>query len=519
MKKLIPFASLPILAACTSQPETKKPETPNIIIVYADDLGYGDVGCYGADSKYIKTPNIDRMAEMGVRFTDAHCTSGMSTPSRFSLLTGKYAFRNQAHILPGDAPLIIRPGTPTLPEKLKQAGYETAVVGKWHLGLGDGIIDWNDSIKPGPLEIGFDYSYLIPATGDRVPCVYVENHHVVNLDSDDPVYVSYDEPIGDWPTGESHPELLRYEADPQHSNTIINGISRIGWMHGGKEALWTDEEFPDLLTDVAKDFIQQNMDKPFFLFYALHDPHVPRLPNPRFEGQSALGLRGDAIVQIDWIVGEILDYVEELGIAENTLVIFTSDNGPVLDDGYEDLALELNKDHTPAGPFNGSKYSAFEGATRMPTIVVWPPVIEPETVNNATISQADFFASFAALIGLELENHEAPDSKNLIDVLLGKSDQGRADMILQASNTLSLRKGDWKYIRPNPDAEKAIQLYSHKKSVDLGLSTEPQLYNLAEDIGETNNLAVEHPELVAELEALLEKQISEGSTRAGFVQP
>lgn len=519
MKQWIPLATMPLVASCLAETDTKDTVLPNIVMIYADDLGYGDVGCYGADTQHVKTPNIDRMAEMGVRFTDAYCTSAMSTPSRFSMLTGKYAFRNNTSILSGTDPLIIQPGTPTIPSKLKEAGYKTAVVGKWHLGLGDGAVNWNKDIKPGPLEIGFDYSYLIPATGDRVPCVYVENHRVANLDTNDPIFVSYDEAIGDWPTGESHPELLRYEADPQHANTIINGVSRIGWMHGGKEALWVDEEFPNLLTSVAKKFIKKNAQQPFFLYYALHDPHVPRLPNPRFAGQSKLGPRGDAIVQIDWVVGEILDYVEELGIADRTLIIFSSDNGPVLDDGYEDMSLELNGDHTPAGPFRGSKYGSLEGATRVPTLAVWPGQIAAGLINNAVLSQVDFFASFSHLVKLELANHEAPDSENMLDVILGKSQEGRDDLISQSVASLSLRKGKWKYIRPHEEAEKMIRLHQHKKSVTLGFSSQAQLYNLEEDAQELNNLANQYPELVTEMEALLEEQVQAGSTRKGYTKP
>lgn len=515
MHKYFSLASLPLLVSCSNK-DSDEVRKPNIIIIYADDLGYGDVGCYGADSSYIKTPNIDRLASMGIHFTNAHCTSSMSTPSRFSLLTGKYAFRNNANILPGDAPLLIAPGTATLPGKLKEAGYVSAVIGKWHLGLGDGFVDWNKEIKPGPLEIGFDYCYLIPATGDRVPCVFVENHRVVDLDTNDPISVSYKEPIGTLPTGLSHPEMLRQHADPQHSNTIVNGISRIGWMHGGTKALWIDEEIPDRLTAMAKKFIQQHSDNPFFLYFALHDPHVPRLPHPRFQGTSALGPRGDAIVQFDWVVGQIADYVKELGIDNHTLIIVTSDNGPVLDDGYEDKALELNKTHRPTGPFNGSKYSAYEGATRMPTIAVWPGVIQANTVSHATFSQVDFFASFASLVGLTLKSDEAPDSENMIDVILGKSQQGRKDMILQSSNTLSLRKGKWKYIRADAEAETHKSFYTHKKSVNLGLLTEAQLYNLNEDIGETNNLAGKYPSIVDEMEALLDKYIVEGSSRAEY---
>ena len=339
---------------------------PNIVIFYVDDLGYGDVGSYGAIG--VETPNIDRLAANGVRFTDAHSTAATCTPSRYSLLLGEHGFRLEADVLDGDAPLLIQPGRPTLASMLKRAGYATAVVGKWHLGLGDGNLDWNGDISPGPLDIGFDYAFLMPATGDRVPTVYVENRGVVDLDPGDPIAISYTGKVGDRPTGYEYPELLRFSADRQHSDTIIYGVSRIGHISGGESALWVDEDFPDVFTTKAVEFIRENRDTPFFLFRSFHDIHVPRLPHPRFTGASTMGPRGDAIAQGDWMVGEIVAELETLGIADNTLVVFTSDNGPVLDDGYADQSVTLLGEHKPAGPFRGGKYSAFEAGTRVPTI-------------------------------------------------------------------------------------------------------------------------------------------------------
>jgi len=374
---------LPALSGChadnpsvtAAAVESTATRPPNIVIFYVDDLGYGDVGSYGAVG--VETPNIDRLAANGVRFTDAR----------------------------GDAPLLIPVDKPTLPAMLKQAGYATAVVGKWHLGLGDGDLDWNAAVRPGPLEIGFDYAFLLPATGDRVPTVYVENHQVVGLDPADPVEVSYKEKVGDRPTGIENPELLRYETDGQHNKTIVNGVSRIGYMAGGESALWVDEEFPDVFSGKAAEFIRANKDRPFFLFHSFHDIHVPRLPNPRFKGKSTMGPRGDAIVQTDWIVGALVDELEKLGIDDRTLLIFTSDNGPVLNDGYEDQAVELIGDHKPAGPYRGSKYSAFEGGTRVPTISYWPGTINPGT-SDALVSQLDIYASIAELVGVALDDSE-----------------------------------------------------------------------------------------------------------------
>ena len=328
----------------------RAPENPNIIIIYADDLGYGDISCYGATS--IKTPNTDMVASQGLRFTNAHCTSATSTPSRYSMLTGEYAWRKKGTgVATGDAPAIITPGRITLATILKNAGYTTGVVGKWHLGLGpSGGANWNGEITSGPMDIGFDYNFLIPATGDRVPCVFVENRRVVGLDASDPISVSFKEPILVEPTGRDHPELLKMHPSHGHDMTIVNGISRIGYMSGGKSALWKDEEIADVITGKAVDFIKKNKDKPFFLYFATHDIHVPRVPNQRFVGKSGMGPRGDAILEFDWSVGEIIKTIDDLDLSRKTLIILTSDNGPVVDDGYKDDAVEMLGDHKPAGP-------------------------------------------------------------------------------------------------------------------------------------------------------------------------
>ncbi len=501
------FALLPFFifscagTADRSGSDASEKRLPNIIIFYVDDLGYGDVGCYGA--RGVETPNVDALAEQGILFTDAYSTAATCTPSRYSLLTGRYAFRNNAAILPGDAPLLIRPGTPTLASMLKKAGYKTGVVGKWHLGLGDGNIDWNGEVKPGPLEIGFDYSFLLPATGDRVPTVYVENHRVVNLTpQDSPIRVSYNEKLDGYPNGLDHPELLRQKADPQHSNTIVNGVSRIGYMQGGESALWVDEEFPDVFTGKAKAFMASAKDEPFFLFFSFHDIHVPRLPNKRFEGKSSMGPRGDAIVQMDWITGEVLNELKKLGIEDNTLVIFTSDNGPVLDDGYEDGAVEMLGDHRPAGPLRGGKYSAYEAGTRVPTIVRWPGVATPGK-SDALVSQVDFYASLAALTGYELAPDEAIDSRDILDALLDPQKEG-SEFILEESFTMSIRRGHWKYIEPF-SKEKQLPTWMARKGVEGGFQFYPQLFNLETDLGEQVNVAEENPEIVQSLQAEIER--------------
>jgi len=489
--------SLLLLAFALVLPAIAADRAPNIVIIYADDLGYGDISCNGATK--IKTPNIDRLAREGRRFTDAHATSATCTPSRFALLTGVYPWRrSDAKILPGNAPLLITPGTVTVPALLQKAGYATGVVGKWHLGLGADKLDWNSDIKPGPLEIGFNYAFLVPATGDRVPCVYVENHRVVGLDPRDPIAVSYGKPIGNEPTGKDHPELLKYKYSHGHDMTIVNGISRIGYMTGGQTARWIDEDMADTLTQHATGFIEQNRAKPFFLYFATQDIHVPRMPHSRFEGKSGLGRRGDVILQFDWCVGEILATLDRLGLAENTLVMLSSDNGPVVDDGYHDGSVENLNGHTPAGPLRGGKYSAFEAGTRVPLVLRWPARVKP-SVSSALVSQLDFFASFAALVGQPVPAGAGRDSRDASAALVGNDAKGRDYVIEQAVNDrLGVRTATWKYIEPGPGPAK-----NNFTNTELGNSPTPQLYDLKQDVGESKNVAGAHPGKIEELKAML----------------
>ncbi len=480
---------------------------PNILLVYADDIGYGDLGCYGASG--VRTPNVDRIAAEGLRFTSAYATSATCTPSRYSLLTGRYAFRNQrARILAGDAGLVIEPGRRTLPAMLRRAGYATGVVGKWHLGLGEGPgkLDWNGAIRPGPLEIGFEYAFLMPATGDRVPCVYVENHRVLNLDPADPINVSYKDPFPGLPTGVSRRDTLKMDWSHGHNMAVINGIGRIGYMSGGASALWKDEEMADEFVSRAVSFIEKNKERPFFLYFATHDIHVPRVPHPRFAGKTTMGPRGDAIVQFDWCVGRLLETLERLGLAENTLVILTSDNGPVLDDGYKDGAAERVGNHRPSGPLRGGKYSAFDAGTREPFIVRWPGRVKPG-LSDARLSQVDLYASLAALAGQPLDDEDAPDSLDRLADLLGKSQAGR-DHIIEQAGTLSIIRGRYKYIEPGDGPKMNVPT-----NIELGNDPQPQLYDVVEDIAEKHNVAGEHPEVVKELDALLQKIKADGRSR------
>jgi arylsulfatase A-like enzyme len=501
--KSVVWAGLAALGPGRAWAEQRKPS--NVVLIYADDLGYGDVGCYGATK--VSTPNIDRLAQKGIRFTNAHSASATCTPSRYAMLTGEYAWRRKGTgILPGDARLIIEPGRVTLASLMKRGGYKTGVVGKWHLGLGAGELDWNGEIRPGPLDIGFDYCFLIPATGDRVPCVYVENRRVVGLDPGDPIRVSFRDPVGDEPTGKDHPELLKMHPSHGHNQTIVNGISRIGYMSGGRAARWVDEDMADTITGKAVAFIERHRNEPFFLYFSTHDIHVPRVPHPRFAGKSGLGPRGDAIVQFDSCVGEILRALDRLGLADDTMIVFTSDNGPVVDDGYKDQAVELLDGHRPSGPLRGGKYSAFDAGTRVPFIVRWPGRVKAG-VCDALLCQIDLSASMAALTGQKLASEEGPDSFDVSAAMLGDAQAGREHLVEHAG-VLSLIRGDWKYIEPGRGPK-----VNANTNTELGNDPQPQLYHLGNDLGEKQNVAAEHPELVKEMAGLLRKIREAGRSR------
>lgn len=482
---------LPALIACQSTKKEQNPEkkNPNIIVVYLDDLGYGDVSSYGATE--LSTPNIDVLAEGGLRFTDAHASSATCTPSRYALLTGVYPWRNkQARILPGTAPLVISTEQETLPKMLKRKGYETAVIGKWHLGLGSGMVDWNQRIAPGPNEVGFDHAHILAATQDRVPTVYIENGTVVGLDPDDPIEVDYQNNFEGEPTGRDNPELLTMKWHHGHNSSIVNGIPRIGYMKGGESAKWSDIDMADHFLGLVQEYIKSHKDTTFFLYYALQQPHVPRTPHPRFVGTSGMGPRGDVIVEADWCIGEMYKTLEEADILENTLIIFSSDNGPVLNDGYYDDAVEKLGDHKPAGPLRGGKYSLFEAGTRVPMITYWKGSIKPG-VSDALVCQMDLLASLASYLDTEVES---TDSEDLWPALCGKSKEGRSSLVLEATSRTALRKGDWLLIPPYKGPAVNTQV-----NIELGNSKDLQLYNLADDLGQQINLATEQPEKLEEM--------------------
>lgn len=475
---LLISASAWALSAFAGSKESK----PNVIIILADDLGYGDMSAYGSTT--IKTPNLDKLANGGVRFTKGYATSATSTPSRYGMMTGMYPWKNKdAKILPGDAPLIISESQFTWPKMMQKSGYITAAIGKWHLGMGTGNMNWNETVKPGAKEVGFDYSNLIAATNDRTPTVFVENGNVVGLDPSDPIFVSYKKNFAGEPTAITNPEMLKMHWSHGHNQSIHNGIPRIGYQKGGKSALWVDENMADYFTNLAKEFLTENKDKPFFMYFGLHQPHVPRTPNGRFVGSSGMGPRGDAIIEADWSVGEIMNHLDKLGLLENTLVIFSSDNGPVLNDGYKDQAVELLGNHKPTGPLRGGKYSLYEAGTRVPFMVYWKNNVKPR-VSDALVCQLDLMASVAALIKYPLKGEF--DSQNMLSAFLGKSKKGRSELVIEAQGKLAYRAGDWSYIPAYKGTQRSLA------ETELGNLSEGGLFNLKADIGQKKNVAIQN---------------------------
>lgn len=471
---------------------SEKQQCPNILLIVADDLGLGDVSAYG--SRSICTPNIDRLADNGIRFTNGYATSATSTPSRYALFTGMYPWRNaEAKILPGDAPLLIDTEMPTMPKMLQAEGYQTAAIGKWHLGMGDGHTDWNKPITPSANTVGFDYTCLIAATNDRVPTVYVENGLVEGLEAEDPIYVSYKQNFEGEPTALTHPEMMKMKWYDGHFNSIVNGIPRIGFMKGGQKARWVDEDMADYFLGKVKKYLDsRDKDRPFFLYYGLHQPHVPRAPHQRFVGSTDMGPRGDAVVEADWCVGEIISYLENNGLAENTLVIFTSDNGPVVNDGYCDDSEERLGSHDPRNGTRGGKYSLFDGGTHIPLILYWKGHLTPMS-SSALLSQHDLFASLGALVGAQVP--AGLDSQNHLDAFLGQTQQGREDLIHEAEGRLSYRRGKYSLLPPYTGQIR------NKTLNELGNLGEWGLFDLEADFGEKHNIAADNPELLEEMKS------------------
>ena len=497
------FAGL--LLQCKQSSSSPDEEQPNVLIINVDDLGYGDLGAYGADM--VQTPNIDRLAEEGKMFTDFHSASAVSSPSRYALLTGTYPAREDFYgAVFLKTPLQIDTSEMTIARVMKAAGYSTAAIGKWHLGFGEEQpVDWNKPLKPGPLELGFDYYFGVPVVNSHPPFVYVENHRVVGYDPDDPfVYGKHAETR--W-----FPEKF--------------GLGDIG---GAKEAhfRYDDRMVGTTLKNKAIEYIKEPREKPFFLYLATTHIHHPFTPKPRFIGTSEAGRYGDFIHELDWMVGEILNTLDEEGLTENTMVILTSDNGGMLNQGGQDAYAA---GHHMNGDLMGFKFDAWEGGHRVPFIVRWPGRVEAGEVSDQLSSNVDLLATLAALVDRQGMAEEAQDSYNLLPAITGDPDQPIRDQLIIAPNSsehLSIRKGPWMYIPAQGGGGfwsdnvgdhtfggAATFPFTGQENSDIvnGQIREDappaQLYNLEKDLSQDHNVYEEHPGVVEELEQRLKETL------------
>jgi arylsulfatase A-like enzyme len=486
------------------------PELPNVVLVFADDLGYGDLGCYGATK--VKTPNIDKLATEGRLFTDAHSASAVCTPSRYGLLTGEYPLRGNggkgiwgpcSHL----QPLLIDTNKLTLAQLFKNKGYSTAAIGKWHLGFGTGKTDWNKPLRPGPLELGFDYYFGVPKVNSGYPYVYVENDSIVGYDPNDPLVIG---------KGVTPSKTTTYP--PEHGKKTGNQFGGAKKAH----AIYDDEKTGALLTEKAVNWITENKENPFFLYFPTTNIHHPFTPGPQFKGSSPAGLYGDFIQEFDWMVGELLKCLEENGLVENTLVIVTSDNGGMFNNGGQDA---FAAGHRQNGDLLGFKFGVWEGGHRIPFIAKWPGKIKPGTVSSQLISGVDMLATCAAITGQTVEKKQLADSINVLPALVGEPASPLRESLVLAPykpTHLSLRKGKWVYIpaqgsggflgKPGVHAAGGPACASFVGNVNSDIedgkikknAPPAQLYDLEKDINQTKNVYNQYPEVVQEMEALLE---------------
>lgn len=490
--RLWPFV-LSIVALLVSSAIVRSAETkPNIVLIFVDDLGYGDVGCYGATK--VKTPHIDRLASEGRRFTDAHSASAVCTPSRYALLTGEYPFRKDLWgPAPLVSPLLIDPARKTIASLLKHQGYQTACIGKWHLGFGkQPRPDWNGDLRPGPLELGFDHFFGLPVVSSSPPYVWVEDHGVVGRDPTDPLVYGGNSPTNLYP------------------EKTMKGIS------GGKaaHALYREDEHGTTLSEKATAWMRAHKEQPFFVYFATPHIHHPFTPGAKFQGSSEAGHYGDFIQELDWMVGEITRTLDELKLRDNTLVILTSDNGGMLNQGGQDA---WKAGHRMNGDLLGFKFDAWEGGHRVPFIARWPGKIEPGTKSKQLICHVDMLATFAALTGSELSAADGPDSFNILPALVGNPEKPIRDHAVLAPNkkaNLSLRAGRWMYIgAPGGGGFNANQPGDHLLGGPAALkfageinsdiangkikpnAPEAQLYDLDADPAQARNVIREQPEV------------------------
>jgi len=472
---------------------------PNIVMIFVDDLGYGDLSCYGATM--LKTPNIDELSKQGRKFTDAHSSSAVCSPSRYGMMTGMYPHRkNFWGPVTNSSACTIKQEQETLASLTKKAGYQTAFFGKWHLGFGNIRPNWNGDLKPGPLELGFDYFYGIPCANSVPPYVYIENHRVVGLDPKDPIGTK---------------KKIYAKALPE------KGAGKIG---GGKKAheLYVDEEIGTNLTERSIKWMEErDKEKPFFLLLSTTNIHHPFTPNSKFKGTSECGIYGDFVHELDWMTGQIMEALEKQGLTKNTLFIFTSDNGGMLNHTGQKT---IKKGHQINGKLLGSKFGAWEGGHRVPMIIRWPGNVPAASTSDELISHIDFLATFSEIINQPLKNPE--DSKNQLITITGTPKKAIRETLMICPNSpyhLSIRKNNWVYIpRRGEGGFQSNKVGNHllggpaavkfmgKTNSDVQdgklkpNAQKAQLYNLSDDVSQTKNIYDEHPEIVKELDQLLE---------------
>lgn len=484
---------------------------PNIVFILADDLGYGDVGCYNSEAK-APTPNLDHLAKEGMRFTDAHSAATVCTPSRYSLMTGQMAFRVKGggNVFTGvGGPSLIAPGRLTLPAMLRSQGYATAVVGKWHIGFtfrdkdGEPIktfglegvkqVDYSRRIEGGPLDHGFDRFFgtaCCPGTdwlyafidGDRIPVP---------------------------PTGMIDRKML-----PKHD---YSDDCRDGMIAPNFPMEELDMVFLEKSREFLEEHVRKSPGQPFFLYHASHAVHQPSFAGKDFKGKTKAGPHGDFIFEFDAVVGELLQTLEKLKVADNTLVIVTSDNGPEV---AAVVGMRRDYQHDGARPWRGIKRDDWEGGHRVPFLVRWPGHVKPSTICDQMINQTDIMATVAAIVGEKLPSDAAEDSFNMLPAFLGKADAPiRPYMIEQAfsgARWLSIRRGNWKYLDHTGSGgnnyEKAEELKPYFIP-DTAPDAPGQLYDMSKDPGERTNLYFEHPKIVTELKSLLQKAKADGRSR------
>ncbi len=491
--KLVPALCLILsLAALVFTPIAAAASKPNIIVILADDFGWGSAGCYGADKTLLQTPALDRLAREGRRFTEAYVTASICTPSRYSFLTGRYCWRGplKFEVIGSKDPLLIENGRPTVASMLKQNGYRTAVIGKWHLGFGaDGPVDYTSPLKPGPLEVGFDYFYGLASNHGDGTGVYLDT-------------------VTDTP-GDS---IVRVEG-LRSKKLIPFGKTTYGGQFIGLDAPQrVDEQVMPHFTEKAISWIdaQHKTDKPFFLYFSLVSAHSPCTPSDKTKGSSKAGVYGDWIHELDRSVGQLIEALDRMNLAENTLVVFSSDNGGEDRNFAREERNAIASGLKMNGQLRAGKHTVFEGGMRVPFIVRWPGRVPAESVCDEPISLVDLFSTFSTLVGAKLPPpaEGAEDSFNVLPAILGEKYSAplRPALIGHSGwGVFSVRQGPWKWIEG--------KYATKQRPKGSGDQFEPQLYNIANDPGETRNVLSEHPEIAGELAELLDSWREQGSSR------